>query len=268
MRQTRSLGCLHVLGLSLFAAPAVLSGQDFGGWESPEGGWDYVYEANDGEDVDGELAGGGSLDGTWNHQNGSDAWDGSGPGDEFRPDGVTPAAPGGAGSMVVLGAGEGGGDADVLSIVDTGDPRSRGFADPSNRKVWFCHDVSQDGVDGSFSLRDGFTLLVRSRLHPDVDPAAAGWQLPDGGVDNDAGQGVAPGYTLRDGGKGGHGFYDSGLDRNFSFTPHGTKGYQFPPQVGEGLPPANFLDVGDNTVFHAFWVMILAGAQADRYDVT
>ncbi|MGH9361438.1 MAG: hypothetical protein ACRD2T_05930, partial [Thermoanaerobaculia bacterium] len=180
---------------------------------------------------------------------------------------MSPAAPGGAGIESLPALGEDGGDASVLSVVDTGDPRSRGFGDPSNRKIWLCHDVSQDGVDGGFSLGSGLTVIVRSRNHPDIDPGTAGWQLPDGGVDNDAGQGVAPGYTLRDGGKGGHGFYDAGLDRNFSFTPHGTRGYQFPPQVGEGLPPANFLDVGDNTVFHSFWVLVSDEDGNGRFDI-
>ncbi len=267
-RNPVSAACVLVFSV---ICPSVTRAQDLGGWEAPPGDWDYVYEAFDGEDIDGEFTGaGGSFDGTWTHNNGSDAWDGSGPGDPFRPDGVTPAAPGGAGTVIIPGAGEGGGDAEVLSVVDTGDPRNRvpPFGDPSNRKMWFCHDVSQDGVDGSGSLGNGLTLIVRSRNHPDLDTAAPGWQLPDGGLDNDAGQGVAPGYTLRDGGKGGHGFYDYGLDRNFSFTPYGTSKYQFPPLVAEGTPPPDLLDVGDNSVFHAFWVTIEAGDQANRFNVT
>ncbi len=245
--------------------------QDLGGWLEPPGGWGYVYEANEDQDRDGEflLDGEDSLDGTWTHSNGSDEWDGSGPGDEFRPDETTPAAPGGAGIVFVAGAAEDGGDAEVLSMVDTGDPRSRGFSDPSNRKMWFCHDTLFDPVDDLTGvLGRGFTMIVRSRLHPDVDPDTPGWQLPDGGVDNDAGQGAAPGYTLRDGGKGGHGFYDAGLDRNFSFTPFGATGYQFPPQVAEGVRPTNILDVGDNTVFHSFWVTVIDDDENDRYDVT
>ncbi len=258
-----------IAGVLVFGARLGFA-QFLGGWDEPPGGWDYVYEANDGEEVDGEFdpsLGGGSLDGTWTHSNGSDSWDGSGPEDRFRPDGVTPAAPGGAGIIIVPGAGDDGGDAEVLSIVDTGDPRTRGFSDPSNRKLWFCHDVLQEGIDGSNAVRDGITLIARCRLHPDVDPAQPGWQLPDGGVDDDAGQGAAPGYALRDGGKGGIGFYDAALDRIFSFVPHGTKGYQFPPQVGEGLPPANFLDVGDSSQFHSFWITISDPDGNDRYDI-
>jgi hypothetical protein len=271
-RQEVSMRGVHGLAgiAALLLVPGGIVAQDLGGWLAPEGGWDYVYQANDGEDIDGEFDAslGGSLDGTWTHNNGSDVWDGSGPGDELRPDGVTRAAPGGAGIVIIPDAAEGGGDAEVLSIVDTGDPGSRGFPDPNNRKMWFCHDVSQDGIDGGMSLRNGMTFIVRSRNHPDVNPAAPGWQLPDGGVDNDAGQGAAPGYTLRDGGKGGHGFYDTALDRNFSFTPFGVKGYQFPPQVGEGLPPANFLDVGDNAVFHSFWITVEDPESDDRYTVS
>ncbi len=270
--------CVPVFVALLFCltvSPSAIA-QDLGGWVAPEEGWDYVYEANEDEDVDGEFAiivdplhSGFSLDETWTHSNGSDAWDGSGPGDEFRPDGFTRAAPGGAGIVIVPGAGEGGGDAEVLSIVDIGDPRSLGFSDPSNRKTWFCHDMfAHEEIDATNALASGITLIIRSRLHPDIDPDTPGHQLPDGGVDDDAGQGVAPGYTIRDGGKGGHGFYDSGLDRNFTMVPWGTRGYQLPPQVGEGLPPANFLDIGDNTVFHSFWVTIEDPDFNDRYTVT
>ncbi len=254
-----------------FGFPPSASAQDLGGWLEPEGGWDYVYHAFEEEDRDGEflLDGEDSLDGTWTHNNGSDAWDGSGPGDEFRPDEVTDAAPGGAGIVIYEGLGEDGGDAEVLSIVDTGDPRSRGFSDPSNRKVHLCHEtLIHEGVDTDGAMQSGITLIVRSRLHPDVDPDTPGWQLPDGGVDDDAGQGAAPGYALRDGGKGGHGFRDGGVGRIFSFSPFGTEGYQFPPEIPAGTTPDNFVNVGDNSVFHSFWVTISDDDENNRYEIT
>ncbi|MGH9361437.1 MAG: hypothetical protein ACRD2T_05925 [Thermoanaerobaculia bacterium] len=82
-------GASIALPFLLVPAASRLAAQSLGGWLEPDGGWDYVYAANDGEDVDGEFdsAFGGSLDGTWRHNSGSDEWDGSGPGDQFRPTG-------------------------------------------------------------------------------------------------------------------------------------------------------------------------------------
>lgn len=211
------------LSCLLIASASPVRAQNLGGWSEPIDGWDYVYFADEDQDEDGEFTGaGGSLDGTWTHSNGSDAWDGSGPGDQFRPDGFTRAAPGGAGILLRQGMAEDGTDAFVLGVVDIGDPRPA-FPDPSNRKVWFCHDVAQDrggAVNGAGALGTGLTIIARYRQMPDQNPQTPGWQLMDGGVDDDASQGAAPGYALRDGGKGGIGFYDTGLDRNFSFAPH------------------------------------------------
>ncbi len=248
---------------------------NLGGWAAPDGAWDYVYQADEDQDVDGEFLGlPGSLDETWTHNNGSDAWDGSGPGDATRPDGVTPHAPGGAGITSYPGAGEGGADASVLTIVDIGDPRSANppFPDPSNRKVFFCHNVAQEfQIDQGLAdtaFREGLTLIVRMRQPPDQDPETPGHQLMDGGIDDDAGQGAAPGYALRDGGKGGVGYYAQGLDRMFTITPHGLNGYQLPPEIAAGLRPTNFLPVEDNTKFDTMWITIEDPEVDDRFAVT
>ncbi len=252
---------LFFLAAAGLSSRSPIQAQNLGGWSAPPAGWDYVYNADADEDEDGEFTGtGGSLDGTWTHNNNSDAWDGSGPGDATLPDGTPRTTKGGAGILAYPGLAEDGGAASVLAVVDA-------LTAGNNRKMWFCHDVSQDAVDGSRALADGLTLIARYRQIPDQNPAAPGWQLMDGGIEDDAAQGVVPGYTLRDGGKGGIGFYDVGLGRIFAFCPYGPDGFQFPPQVAEGLKPATLLKVGDNTIFHSFWINIGAGTLADRFTV-
>ncbi|MGQ9592880.1 MAG: hypothetical protein ACUVYA_21580 [Planctomycetota bacterium] len=123
----------------------------------PPGGWAYAYEANAGEDSPGVDPGVGALDGTWNHDNGSDAWDGSPVGGELGP----ANQPGGAG--IVEGP-----DATYLRIQDPGDPRDYGLPDPSNRKIYFGRDLAGEEFGADF-IDDGVTLYFRARVPMD-DP--------------------------------------------------------------------------------------------------
>ncbi|MDT8301001.1 MAG: hypothetical protein RQ760_05910, partial [Sedimentisphaerales bacterium] len=113
---------------------------------------------------------GDALDDTWDHDNGSDAWDGTGPGE---------GNPGGAVSLTEDGV-------TFLRIQDVGDPRSLGISDPSNRKIYFTRltDLSLDGL----------TLKVRMRVAatPPLDNQISGDPWPAEGI----------GYHIRDGGKG------------------------------------------------------------------
>ena len=141
-----------------------------GGWADPAGGWDVAIDFDDYPNppsTDDNAA----LDGTWMHDNGSDQWDGSAPGS---------GNPGGVSIDTVAGAGDGGGDAIVLSIEDTGDPRNDGFADPgSNRKVYFGKDL---GPAGASMFDAGVTLVTRLRVNPSpTDAPADGTDLHDGG---------------------------------------------------------------------------------------
>ena len=153
----------------------------------PAGGWAYAYEANVGEDSPGVDPGVGALDGTWNHDNGSDAWDGSPVGGELGP----ANQPGGAGIVEGL-------DATYLRIQDPGDPRDYGLPDPSNRKIYFGRDLAGEEFGANF-IDDGVTLYFRARVPTDdpIDPL-----YPDGGG------GIAPypaegdGYTIHNDGKG------------------------------------------------------------------
>lgn len=166
----------------------------------PPGGWTYIY---DGDQllVGGEGSGWASLDGTWTHDNNSDAWDGSEIGGTFA-----------AGSFGV-GNGPGGTSLGTqsgityLRMQDTGDPRDYAYADPSNRKVYFGHDIGTDiGLEKALTIMDtGVTLTFRARI-PTL--AKAGPPLDPLHRDGQQASGVQPypengdGYVTSDGGKG------------------------------------------------------------------
>ncbi len=126
---------------------------------------------------------GDALDDTWDHDNGSDQWDGTAPGEGM---------PGGAVSLI---------DEDgvtFLRIQDTGDPRDYDMSDPgSNRKVYLTRLT--------YISLDGLRLEVRARV---ATTAPLDDMHPDGGA------GIAPwpaegiGYHIRDGGKGMFGVSD------------------------------------------------------------
>ncbi len=175
-----------VLALGLTTATAV-AGVDYG---EPDGGWAYIYTGDEAASVAAAA-----LDGTWNHYDaaagGSDAWDGSAPGQVGSAG--TGSAPGGAGIFT-----EGG--TTFLRIQDCGDPRDAGggWADPSNRKITFAHDLGQDaGVDGSAILNNGVTLSFRARI-PTTPPLDA--YYPDGGSATQAW--ITRGYNIHDDGYG------------------------------------------------------------------
>jgi hypothetical protein len=110
----------------------------------PAGGWSYLYTGDEVSGTDGEA-----LDGTWDHENGSDEWDGSMIGEDDT-------APGGVSSITE-------GEVTFARFQDTGDPRNDGFEDPSNRKIYVTHDIEDDDPDGDL-LTSGVTLTFRTRL--------------------------------------------------------------------------------------------------------
>jgi len=148
-----------------------------GGWEEPLGGFDYSYDANEGQGAyNGEFNAAGCLDGQWRRSSNSDQWDGSGPSpDSLRPDG-SPGAPGGVEIQTVSGGGEDGSDASVLDLEDVGDPRGDGFNDPSNRRLFLWRNTSSE-----LNLFTGITFVARWRLNPApkaADFATNGGPLP------------------------------------------------------------------------------------------
>ena len=174
--------------------------RSFAAYPDPAGGWTYKYHGNQ-LIVGAENSGHTSLDGTWTHDNGSDSYDGSSIGGVFATGGFGIGnGPGGTS----LGTNTG---AEFLRLQDTGDPRDYGYPDPSNRKVYFGHNIGSD-IDPSRALTimdTGVTLSFRARI-PTL--AKAGEPLDALHRDGQQANGVQPypangdGYVTSDGGKG------------------------------------------------------------------
>lgn len=165
MKRSTMLSMAFCCVVLIATSPAFAAGE----WGDPPGGWDWF------NDDFADLS-------EWNHDNGSDAWDESAPGDAGT-------APGGAMVETVDGV-------TVLSIEDTGDPRGAGFSDPSNRKIYFVRDL---GVEENL-FEGGVTFVARLRINPNPIEAPA------------------DGYTLHDGGKGMVGIVYHETPANFSFA--------------------------------------------------
>jgi len=150
-------------GLALITAHSALGvNVDY---DDPLGGWSYAYRGD--QDAVGFFS---ALDGKWIHFQ-SDQWDGSAPG-VFGDPSVDPASdsPGGVVALAESGV-------DYLRIQDAGlpsayddDPSTPGnenWNDPSNRKIYFAHDIQSDGNPGAGIanvLDDGLTLSFRARI--------------------------------------------------------------------------------------------------------
>ena len=169
----------------------VLSGQLGGGdFSSPVGGWNYEFNG----DVD-------PISVEWTHDNGSDAWDES----DFSS-----GAPGGA---EILDAGI----ENFLRMQDTGDPRSHGFGDPSNRKFYFIKDLTNVLSDGYSPLVDGITMNFRARVPvPGNDLPLDDHHSSDGSKTDWTETG--DGYAIHDGGKGSFSIRDSLSGQLISFA--------------------------------------------------
>ncbi|UCG57120.1 MAG: PEP-CTERM sorting domain-containing protein [Phycisphaerales bacterium] len=209
----------------------------------------YIYN--------GDAAAGGAawtaLDGTWDHDNGSDEWDESA---------IGSGSPGGVSALTE-------GDVTYIRIQDTGNPSSHGFSDPgSNRKIYLGHEID-------FGL-DGAQLEFRTRV-------ATGDPLDD----SYTGDGINPwpaggiGYHIRDHGKGMFGIAEAGVGIiSFSLALQselaGYSGYEgidsdvlllneLPGtemsadiDTGDtGVP--SYLPVDDATAWHTFLIDIAAG---------
>ena len=215
-------------------------------------GWTYLYDGNSA--AAGSGSGFDALDGTWNHDNGSDQWDGTG---------IGVGAPGGAVSI------DG-----YLRIQDTGDPRDHGFGDPgSNRKLYFGHDITAEGAPGDI-LDTGVTLSFRARIATD---GILDQTNPDGGGDPSDWPAGGDGYVIHDGGKGPFGIKqaDGGVvsfglalevEDSTSFTGGGLimnnlNGAAVSGDVdwqGDDAGTQNVLSL-DPTAWHEFWITIAAG---------
>ena len=184
-RQARAF----ILSIAFFGVIAVGGAEAGVRYEDPAGGWVYTYDGTFLPGVDGMPDGFGNsgrleaLDGTWQHDQG-DRWDGTAPGDTLSdptviltppvdpavlstPDGGNlGTSPGGAGSYVE-------GSTNYIRIQDAGNPDAYGWdqgnnlrPSETNRRIYFGHDMFQDGVEGAdqLFLDNGFTFSFRARL--------------------------------------------------------------------------------------------------------
>jgi len=108
----------------------------------PPGGWDYSYDGNSDSNISTKA-----LDGTWDHNNSSDHWDGTVPGT---------GNPGGVATVPI--SGEPGNKA--LQIVDA--VKSSGTN--NNRRLTLTHNLeTNEGTPANF-MDDGATFAFRLRL--------------------------------------------------------------------------------------------------------
>jgi hypothetical protein len=188
------------------------------------------------------------LDDSWDHDNSSDAWDGTGPGE---------GSPGGFGLLSED-------DVTFLRVQDTGDPRDYGMPDPSNRKIYLTQQIDY-GLDGTrleFQLRVATTPPLDD-MHPDGGAGVAPW--PEGGM----------GYHIRDGGKGMVGIAEDGVGQiSFSLAKageiagletdalvvNGLLGTEMSGDVdtGDAATP-NYIAIDDATAWNNVTVDIAAG---------
>ncbi len=208
--------------------------------------WAYIYQGD-------QVAA--DLDGTWDHDNGSDAWDGSAIGSGL------------AGGVSALTEG----DVKYIRIQDavTSNPGS----DPSNRKIGFTHQLTQDitqAESDEILSGPGVTLSFRARIATgstldDINgspwPAGGdGYIVHDGGKDN---------FTIHQDSYGG----DAGINLSIAFalalasdddslssdglTMNSANGDVPSADVdtGEGVVQ-NFLPLSNITGWHEFWITI------------
>ena len=182
----------------------------------PGGGWDYLFE---GDGAAGSATE--ALDGTWNHNNSSDQWDGTAPG-TGNPGGIS----------VVPVSGEPGNSALLMvdAVTTSGTNNNRRFA--------LTHDLaSGEGVPEDF-LDDGATIAFRMRL-----PTSAGDlpSAPDGLNPHSGGKGM---INLRS--AGGRISFAMGMaGKDSSYQQNGML-------ISDGN--ATFFQALDPTEWNEFWV--------------
>jgi len=176
--------CAGVLGviIGLVGSRSIEAGVSY---QNPAGGWRYTYQGTFNPPVAdaGCVNSGGvcpagygtsiqtaALDGTWQHGQ-SSKWDGSGLGNYSVPNNnPTGTSPGGAESLTE-------GATNYIRLQDTGNPEQFGYIQGSrptnsNRRVYFGHDMTQDGAfggpvngrDEQRILDNGVTISFRMRL--------------------------------------------------------------------------------------------------------
>jgi hypothetical protein len=224
-------------------------------YAEPLGGWTYIYTGDAGAPGADFTA----LDGTWSHDNGSDQWD------------ETEIGTGGPGGVSVLTEG----DVTFLRMQETGDPRDHDMPDPSMRKIFFGHSITEEiGAVGDTLLDDGVTMSFRARLS--TTPPLDDLYLPGAGAPSPW-PADGDGYFCHDTGKSIFGIHQVSGTAKVSFalslasdsdflegkqglTMNGINGTspvgEVDIQDSEGT--LNIMEVDDLTVWHEFWITIQA----------
>jgi len=228
--------------ISFVLVLALASDSAMGGvaYPVPDAWWTYIYTGDAAEP---------GLDGTWDHDNGSDEWDGS-------PIGVTGTEPGGVSALTE----------DNTHFVRIQDVFDHDPGDePSNRKIYFAHDIGAEGAANN--VVDAVTLSFRARIPttPPLDPlnGNAGSPWPEGG----------DGYIIHHEGKGNFSIGDVD-DRLISFSLALDTDDAALSEDGlimnnlNGTSPSGDVDTGeggtlnqlvlDPTEWHEFWITIEA----------
>lgn len=234
-------------------------------YTAPDGGWTYKYDPAKGD----ALAKGddSAIDGTFNHDNGSDSWDGSGIGEAGK-------APGGLSILDSDGIG-------FIRVQDAGNPQDKGFSDPSNRKLCMTHDLTQDlNVSAASTIiDDGVTIAFRIKLPKDgCDSLTSGVVYPatgDGFIHGYGGKGLITltqaggdvvkviGFSLATSGDKGHD--DSGLltdakdglhmNKKNGTIPIADVSYAGQESEASAFGELNLLEC-DPLEWHEFWITI------------
>ena len=202
-----------------FSLPLVADSGNNNVYIEPPGGWAYIYSgdtASPGADASSNNnfvdALWDALDGTWDHINGYDEWDGTE---------IGSGSPGGA---MILAEG----DTNFIRIQDTGDPRDHSLPDPSNRKVYFAHQIADDiGEPNANDILDnGITISFRARISTQgpLDPMYPDTNDSLGSSENPDVPGGSPwpiegnGYLGHNRGIGNFSIYQSGGEKIISFS--------------------------------------------------
>ncbi len=126
---------------------------DRGGWADPEGGWTFVEEFDELPDYEP------TEDSVWLHDNSSDQYSGNQNTAIFQENGWE------GGEVARIDEIDG---ANVITLIDLGDPRDWTGGDPSDRKFHFTHvfhGEDEAGIEMPIST-GGITMLTRYRMTP------------------------------------------------------------------------------------------------------
>ena len=199
-------------------------------YPAPPGGWDYIYDGNEINNAPTEA-----LDGTWDHNNSSDHWDGTSPEN---------GNPGGIASVPIIGEPNN----KAIQIIDA--VRSSGTN--NNRRLTLTHDLEKhEGTPANF-MDDGATFAFRIRLPetaPDLEDAPNGLNPHSGakGIINFRGSEGRIGFAMGIAGK------DSAYQEDGMFISNSSN------TIFKSLDP---------TKWNEFWITIKQNSEnSEKYDL-